>query len=230
MAGLVEQPAQPMSGRADAPRAVAETRVSRFISPFDNLFAPIVAGWPKSPRELTWLAPGTPPPLTRAKVCAWRRDDGRRFLFWDRRFDEPCGYAELNRMPDERRRYWIGHFILDPARRGLGLSHAFFQNLVIHAFEDMQASEVLLVVIPENVAAIRCYERGGMLVSGRESKRFDATGGRHTFLRMCIHRRRYERFDAYRNADTIRMPFVRSAVSLLNGKGRTGTPRSTPTR
>ncbi|MCB9852051.1 MAG: GNAT family N-acetyltransferase [Phycisphaerales bacterium] len=225
MAGLVEHSAQSSAGRGHAPSASSAGAALRFISPFDNLFAPVVASWPKSAHELTWLAPGTVAPLTPAKVCAWQRRDGRQFLFWESAADGPCGYGELNHMPDERRRYWIGHFVLDPAQRGRGLSHVFFRNLVVHAFEEMGAAEILLVVIPENVAAIKCYQRGGMIVSGRESKRFDATGQRHTFLRMSINRKRYDRLDAYRNVDAFRTAFVRSAVSMLN---RQGSLRSHP--
>ncbi len=215
MAGLVEQlTTRSALGPRTEPRAPRAP--SFFVAPFDNLFAPVVASWARTPLELSWLAPGTAAPLTPAKVCAWRREDGRRFLFLSEADDVPCGYSELNRMPDERRRYWIGHFVIDPARRGERLSHVFFHNLVVHAFEEMGALEVLLVVIPENAAAIKCYERGGMIVSGRESKRFDATGKRHTFLRMSLSRKRYERLDAYREPRQFRAAFVRSAIGLLN--------------
>lgn len=216
MAGLVQQSVQ--SDVARLPERRVDRAGSRYLSPFDNLFAPVVASWPRTTRELAWLAPGTLPPLTPAKVCAWKRTGGRQYLFWDACQDGPCGYCELNRMPDERRRYWVGHFIIDPARRGTGLSHVFFRNLVLHAFEDMGAAEVLLVVVPENVAAIRCYERGGMITCGRESKRFDTTGRKHTFLRMSITRKRYERAEMYHDVGSFRAPFVRSAVSLLNGQ------------
>lgn len=215
MAGLVEQPMRPAS-RASMPDEPAGTTPVCYLSPFDNLFAPVIAAWPQTAHELTWLAPGTVPPLTPSKVCAWQRADGRQYLFWNAAHPGPAGYAELNRMPDERRRYWIGHFILDPVLRGRGLSHTFFRNLVMHAFGEMGAAEVLLVVVPQNLVAIRCYERGGMIVSGRESKRFESTGRRHTFLRMSITRRRFERFDAYQESETLRTPFVRNAVSLLN--------------
>lgn len=213
MAGVVEQSTATRTRMSDARDDCAH---SRFLSPFDNLFAPVVAAWPRSERELSWLAPGTTAPLTPAKVCNWQRTDGRQFLFWNLRDTGPCGYSELNRMPDERRRYWIGHFILDPACRGQGLSHLFFRNLIVHAFSEMGAAEVLLVVIPENAAAIRCYERGGMVVVGRESKRFNATGRRHTFLRMSINRKRYDRLDVYQHVEAFRTPFVRSALSVLN--------------
>ena len=220
MAGLVEQ----STVSSASSRAHTGPRTSRapafFIAPFDHLFAPVVAAWPKTSLELSWLAPGTTAPLTPAKVCAWDREDGRRFLLLGAADDGPCGYAERNRMPDERRRYWIGHFVIDPARRGEGLSHVFFHNLVVHAFEEMGAAEVLLVVIPENAAAVRCYERGGMVVCGRESKRFNATGIRHSFLRMSLTRKRYERLDMYRNENELRAPFVRSAVGLLNRRSR----------
>lgn len=217
MAGLIapttrtHQPTAAPMARAKSP---IESRPFS-LSPFDKLFAPQIAGWPGNDEELLWLAPGTMPPLTAVKVASWQRDGGYPFLFWADGTDAPAGYGELNRMPNDRRSFWIGHFVIRPTLRGEGLSHVFFRGLITHAFESLRAAEVLLVVFPENAAAIRCYQRGGMIVAGREKKYFKSTGRRHEFLRMTIHRKRFEKLAHYRNRDATRLPFVASAYDML---------------
>ena len=51
------------------------------LARFDPLMAPVIARWARDDRELFWLAPKTPPPLTAAKVVAWASPDGRPLLF-----------------------------------------------------------------------------------------------------------------------------------------------------
>ena len=218
MAGLIAPTSRSdLSVTASVARTEAFTPSPPFaLSPFDKLFASQIAGWPLSDDELLWLAPGTRPPLSAVKVANWRRDGGHPFLFWPDAGDAPVGYAELNRMPDDRRSFWIGHFIIKPELRGRGFSHAFLRGLVTHAFEVLRATEVLLVVFPENAAAIRCYQRGGMMITGRETKYFKATGRRHDFLRMAIHRRRFERLALYRDRFASRLKLVRSAYDMLS--------------
>ncbi|MBN2561849.1 MAG: GNAT family N-acetyltransferase [Phycisphaerae bacterium] len=185
------------NGRAMTAPVSAPARQG-LVTPFDALYAPKIASWVQSDEELTWLAPGTRPPLTAHKVMNWGNDRGRRLLFWGGRQDEPIGYSELNNMPGSPRQMWIGHFVLAPAHRGRAYGSQFARALLALAFRECSATDVLLVVFPENVAAIRCYERAGMVVTGRERKYFQATGNEHTFLRMGITRTRYRRLVAVR--------------------------------
>ena len=64
--------------------------------------------------------------------------------------------------------------------------------LAERAFSHHAATEVLLVVFPDNLSAVRCYERAGMSVQGQERKIFPATGKEHLFLRMGIHISRHQ--------------------------------------
>ena len=183
------------------------------LSPFVSDFAPLVASWVRSAQELTWLAPGTPPPLTAEKVAAWGEDRHNRFLFWTAGENEPAGYAELNDIPNQPAHLWIGHFIIDPARRGHSLGVRFAQALLARAFTELAAKEVVLVVFPENRRAIACYERAGMVQSGHERKFFKATGAEHHFLRMSMTRSRFHRLASSGRIEARPLPFVAPALN-----------------
>jgi len=170
-----------------------------FVTLLDPLYAPRIASWVRDEQELTWLAPGTAPPLTPQKVLAWSAQyRGRRLLFWPGPADGPAGYAELNHLSIQSSQMWIGHFLIDPARRGRSLGTTFARLLVTLAFEQCGASEVLLVVFPENLAAIRCYTRAGFSVTGQETRFFETTGREHSFLRMSITPAAYRPQAAFR--------------------------------
>ncbi|MCG8408094.1 MAG: GNAT family N-acetyltransferase [Phycisphaerales bacterium] len=194
------------------------------ISDFDALYAPLIASWVRSEEELTWLAPGTAPPLSASKVIAWGNNVGYRFLFWstdptsDRQgLDGPIGYAELNRMPKRSNQMWIGHFVLDPDCRGRGHGQRFVQALLRHAFQVLTASDVLLVVFPENKTAIRCYEKCGMIITGRERKYFKNTHCTHHFYRMEAKRHQFEETTMARGTQGRGIPFVRDTAQLRSG-------------
>ncbi len=164
-----------------------------YLSPFSSSYAPLVASWIHTSQELIWLAPGTPPPVTAEKVAAWGPHRRNRFLFWTTGSQRPCGYAELNEIPGQPTQLWIGHFIIDPGRRGQSLGSRFAQALLARAFVEYGAKEVVLVVFPDNKRAIDCYERSGMQLVGQERKYFKSTGAEHLFLRMAISRSRFHR-------------------------------------
>ena len=187
-----------IAGTSHSRRASPGEKAEYYLTPFDPLFAPLVASWVQSDQELTWLAPGTVPPLTTRKVMSWDTRRNRRYLFWDGVRKTPVGYAELNDMPSQKSQLWIGHFVLDPKQRRKGYAGRFAQALVGIAFETLDAREVVLVVFPENQGAIRAYERSGLAVIGEERKFFKTTQREHTFLRMSIRRSRYRKLVAAR--------------------------------
>jgi len=166
------------------------------MSAYDNLYAARLASWVGSESELTWLAPGTVPPLSAAKVAKWGERAEHRLLFWHDTCVDPIGYGELNKMPADPDQMWIGHCILDPAVRGRGFGERFVHALLTRAFDALAAQAVVLVVFPENAAAIRCYLKNGMVITGREEKYFKSTRRRHEFLRMGIDRNHFVRLRA----------------------------------
>lgn len=174
--------------RAPNPQSL-DCRLSLFAAPN----AATIAAWIRSPRELIWLAPGTPPPVTAEKVAAWGKQRSNRYLFCTADAPRPAGYAELNEIPGQPTQWWIGHFIIDPDRRGRSLGARFAQALLARAFVELGAKEVVLVVFPDNKRAINCYQRSGMQLVGQERKYFKSTGAEHLFLRMAISRGRFHR-------------------------------------
>ena len=176
-----------------SPTAVVRVRNGAYyLCAFDKLMAPIVAGWPRDDRELFWLAPKTPPPLTPAKVTAWPGPDGCPLLFRRDGVDEPLGYIELNPMPAQKRHLWMGHCVVPHERRGCGLGRAMVELMLDEAFLRRRADRVSLIVFPDNVRAIRCYRRVGFVDASEQLKHFPTTGRQHRMLRMSIDREQYE--------------------------------------
>lgn len=212
---MAVSPIHPADRQPEAPRRTDGKHWSA-LSHFDPLFAPTIASWPRNKSELMWLAPGTRAPLTAAKVVGWAKPGGYRLLYWAGG-PTPAGYAEVNPMHGMRGQWWIGHFVIDPNLRGRGLGRRFFHELVRIAFESLAAEQMLLVVFPENEAAIRCYEHGGMTVEGREQKRFANTRQRYTFLRMAMRRLRYQKsrhYAALRGHSPLILENARAAADL----------------
>ena len=164
------------------------------LTRFDQLYAPLLAAWVRSAEELTWLATGTAPPLTPAKIATWGADRPNRYLYWRHGHNTPSAYAELNLLHDSPDQMWVGHFLVDPICRGRSIGQTFMSRLLELAFHRFGAAGVLLVVFPENGPAVRCYERCGLTALGRESRHFATTGRRHEFLRMGIGRSEFARW------------------------------------
>ena len=161
------------------------------LANFDSQSAPLVASWVRDDHELFWLAPKTPPPLTAEKVLAWPGPDGCPLLFYREGAAQPCGYLELNPMPASRDHLWLGHCLIRPELRGLGLGHLIVSLMLEEAFVERQATSVSLVVFPRNEAAVRCYLANGFTHVGEQFKYFSTVGQRHRMLEMKITRGRY---------------------------------------
>lgn len=161
-----------------------KTGVRLRLEPFRTLQASAIAGWLYPPDELFWLAPGTSPPLTPAKIIAWQRPGGRRLVMLGGSGPSLLAYAELNPMRHRAGHLWLGHCIVHPSLRGRGLGRRFVVALLIEAFERMDADRVSLIVFPENVRAIRCYRWCGFETVGEEWHRFGNAVEKSRFLRL----------------------------------------------
>jgi len=206
---MTRQNVTPRTANREAAAAqAAHGRSACYLTTFDPRYAPRIASWVQSDQELTWLAPGTPPPLTARKVTAWGKDRDHRIMFWDGLHHTPIGYTELSKMPEQPQAMWIGHFLLDPTQRRRSLGSYFARVMLSLAFVEYSATDVLLIVFPDNAAAIRCYERAGLVVTGQERKYFEQTARRHTFLRMEINRARYRRLVGADRLPADPLPFI----------------------
>lgn len=156
------------------------------LHPFDPAFAATVAGWVRSDDELFHLSPRTPPPLTSAKVLEWGRAGGAAFLHIASPGEPPCGYVELNPMPNEPGHWWMGHCLVAPAARGRREGSRIVRLLLREAFVSREARRLSLVVFPGNVEAVRCYQSAGFVTLHDVYRSFDTRPGTHRMLYMTI--------------------------------------------
>ena len=156
------------------------------LTPCNPSYAAIVVGWVRTEDELRRLAPSTPFPLTAEKVSMWRKVGGEAFVALEDRDSCPMAYGELNPMRYESGHVWLGHVIVDPTRRRMGIGRRFVGSLLTKAFFERAARKVSLIVFPDNTAAIRCYESIGFCRAGEEHHRFAAEGPLQRLLRLEI--------------------------------------------
>ncbi len=175
-----------------------------YLQTFDRLWAPRICGWVAHDAELFWLAPKTFPPLTAAKVVAWAGADGTPCLFMRDGTDGPLGYLEVNPMPLEPGHLWLGHCLLNPDHRGIGLGQRMVRLALQFAFDRRRADRISLVVFPENTAAVCCYRNVGFVDVRNQVKYFHTTGRRHVMLEMTIDRTAFGQRTA--QPDPIRRP------------------------
>lgn len=175
-----------------APRALPRSPLSTPVpavglGQFEPWHAFDVSRWSRTTKDLWWLAPNTPPPLTVSKVLGWKRDHGTAFILRAADDETPLGYAELNPMRDDRTHFWLGHVVVRPDRRGGGLGKGLLRCLLHEAFETRRAERVSLIVFPDNVPAIQCYLAMGFSTVGDEFHQFRGTGPKHRLNRMQIN-------------------------------------------
>jgi RimJ/RimL family protein N-acetyltransferase len=166
------------AGRSDRPASCR-------LAPFDPAWAKLLISWVHDEREMYWLAPKTPPPLTIGEILGWRRPDHDPYALLLPGRPEPIGYGELNPMTGARREYWLGHLIVDPAFRGRGYGAQLTRLLLQEAFEQRGARRVTLVVFPDNQPALACYRAAGMRDDGHEWHTFPAYGRQECLIRLA---------------------------------------------
>lgn len=142
-----------------------------------------IASWVTSEREAFWLAPRTAPPLTPAKIRAWANPLSEPLVLADAE-DALCAYGELNLLDRTRGEFWLGHLIVDPARRGQGLGRVLTRGLADRGFSLRGARRITLVVFAENEPAIECYRRSGFADDGYETHYFAPYRAYVRLLRM----------------------------------------------
>jgi len=162
------------------------------LRPFHPSFAATICSWVPNERDLRWLAPRTVAPLTDAKILAWHHDRCTPKLLFRSNDDAPCGYADINRMKVQTDNIWLGHIVIAPSSRRRGYGTRFVQLLLGAAFVDPHATMVSLVVFPDNIAALRCYEHCGFRVTCNEYHRFRNDAARQRMLRLDLRRARWD--------------------------------------
>jgi RimJ/RimL family protein N-acetyltransferase len=166
--------------------------------PFKHDDAVTVASWIRDDDELLLVSPETAPPLDEDKVRQWTARGGRPLMFAESADSAPIAYGEINDMPGHPEQKWIGHLIVSARHRGRSVGVACVDAMLAMAFDVQGGEEVLLVVLPHNAAAVRCYLRAGFVHRGEEWKRRGGVGRAYRLLRMGIERSVYERLRAAR--------------------------------
>ncbi|MBL8878932.1 MAG: GNAT family N-acetyltransferase [Phycisphaerales bacterium] len=166
------------------PRSSRATTTETSLRAFDQREAEAVAGWINGDDEAYRIAPRTPPPLDAGAIRSWRSPTHHQFMLIHCATGSPIGYGEVNLLNAQRREYWLGHLVIDPALRGRGYGTALTRRLLEFAFVRCKASAATLVVFQNNDPAIRSYRAAGMVDDGFEQHYFPAYGRQESLLRL----------------------------------------------
>jgi len=109
--------------------------------------------------DLAQVSPDETFPLTPETVRHWI--EKRRAGYVLERRGKVMGYAELVDDAREPDRVWIGHMMVAPSQRGLGLGRKLVQALLEVAERDRDAAEIAISAFEDNVRALRCYRGCG---------------------------------------------------------------------
>lgn len=114
--------------------------------------------------DLAQVSPDETFPLTPEIVRHWIDKRDSSYVLEQR--GRIVGYAEL--VPDARDadRVWIGHMMVSPAQRGLGLGSKLVRALLRIAEDDRSAREVAISAFDDNERALRCYRGCGFENAG----------------------------------------------------------------
>ena len=129
--------------------------------------------WHNDPSLYATLA-GTFRPVDRATEEEWLRRVSQpattavNLGIVDRASGRLVGCVYLRDIAPDSRSGELHVFIGDPASRGRGLGEAACRAMIRHAFETLGLWRIHLKVLPENVGAIRLYERLGFVREGLE--------------------------------------------------------------
>lgn len=118
-----------------------------------------VAGLIRSAEDLRQVSPDETFPLTEATVRHWIEHRRAGYVLEQR--GRILGYAELVDDARVAHRVWVGHMMVAPGRRGLGLGRRLVSALLRAAELDRDAHEVAISAFEDNQRALRCYRGCG---------------------------------------------------------------------
>lgn len=96
------------------------------------------------------------------------------------------GELRLDDVDMRDRRGTLALGILDPAALGLGYGTEAVRLIIAHAFGQMGLHRIGLRVLAYNERAIRCYQRCGFVIEGREREAALVDGEFHDDIMMGI--------------------------------------------
>jgi RimJ/RimL family protein N-acetyltransferase len=126
-------------------------------------------------------------PLPVEEAAQWVQKLGQHQCAWIIEHDSQLlGEARLDNInaQDRRARLAIGFY--NPEKLGLGLGQEATRLVLRYAFEELRLHRVDLRVLAYNVRAIRCYQKCGFTIEGRERESAFVSGEWHDDLIMGI--------------------------------------------
>jgi len=130
--------------------------------------------WPLDRAQLDeYVAPSLAEPPER---MIWRADAA----------GAAAGHIELNKIDREGRSAVLSRVLVDPARRGDGLSRAMVAAALDMAFGHPALHRVALNVFDFNEPAIRCYRSLGFVDEGLQRDTYRVNGTYWSTIRMSL--------------------------------------------
>lgn len=132
------------------------------------------------------------PPLSMDEVARWLEGLRAHPHAWIVEHEgRLLGEARLDGLNEQDRRARLAVGLYDSARLGMGLGRESVRLVLVQAFDVLGLHRVDLRVLAYNLRAIRCYERCGFVVEGREREAALVDGARHDDLIMGILAREF---------------------------------------
>lgn len=148
---------QPSTGSDRAPAVI--------LRPASESDAGQIVGLLASAQDLRQVSPDEDYPLDERTVRHWIRERAAGHVLIER--GKVVAYAELVQDSAVAGRRWIGHMMVDPHRRGLGLGQRLVHGLLEIAKDDERVREVAISAFIDNPRALQCYRACGFRDRGR---------------------------------------------------------------
>ncbi|WP_157314384.1 GNAT family N-acetyltransferase [Chitinibacter sp. GC72] len=126
-----------------------------------------VVGWPQTPTELRYLFPRAQWPAEPLKLLEHLANHEEGFVVCDS--ERILGYASLYN-PKPQGRAWIGHLIVNPRARRMGVARYLVTALTTIAQERYRAKEMATICFANNQGAYDFYTTLGFQNEGWETR------------------------------------------------------------
>ncbi|WP_373974220.1 GNAT family N-acetyltransferase [Chitinibacter sp. SCUT-21] len=126
-----------------------------------------VITWPESPTELRYLFPHAQWPMEPLKLLEHLANHEDGFVVCDH--DRTLGYASLYNAKNQGRA-WIGHLIVNPRARRMGVARYLVTALTTIAQQRHRATEMATICFANNQSAYDFYASLGFSNEGWETR------------------------------------------------------------
>ena len=125
-----------------------------------------VVAWPRSATELRFLFPRATWPAETLQLVEHLASHQEGFVVCDE--DRVVGFANL--YDAKAHKAWIGHLIVHPDKRRVGVAHYLVSALKVIAKERYQASMIATICYENNANGLAFYQSLGFHTAGWETR------------------------------------------------------------